>query len=373
MDFGAFVHTSPHAGSFAACSSAWRFWPLLAWWRATPTIGELLKLTPQGEKLWSFGFVGDTQLGGEIAERIFDRMGKPHVEFALHLGDMVDDADNQSQWDDLLRRAARHRIRIMPVVGNHDRLPDYDDRGEIRFRQYFPALPSTFYQFRHRGINFLMLNSERSLAAGSEQARFLKWQLEHRPGTAIVCLHRPVFTSGHRDRANQLAAAFLAASALRGGETVAVLSRPQPLLRSHAAAGWHYLCGQRRRKLEPLSGRAAPSAITAASKASAITSGWSRCTPIACKCGFSIVEGQDLDRFCLPLKPTTHKLGSFHNPLATELPPLDTLDDFRPPRVRRVHRGAWHAAPAVVDHRGRFSVWTIAEKAARAIAARRRR
>ena len=43
-----------------------------------------------------------------------------------------------------------------------------------------------------------MLNSERSLAPWTEQGRFLAWHLEQHPHTAIVCLHRPVFTCGHR-------------------------------------------------------------------------------------------------------------------------------------------------------------------------------
>jgi predicted phosphodiesterase len=303
-----------------------------AWSRVTPTIGEPEKLAPQGDKLWSFGFVGDTQLDGEIAERIFDRMGDEHVEFALHLGDLVDDADNQSQWDDLLHRAARHRIRIMPVVGNHDRLPDYNDHGEIRFRQYFPALPDTFYHFRHRGINFLMLNSERSLAAGSEQARFLKWQLEHHPGTAIVCLHRPVFTSGDRDWVQQMARRFWLHPGLRGSDTVAVLAGHNHYYdRTRPLDGITYVVsGGGSSNLYPA---APPKPITAASKSKRNHFGLVEVYANCLQVRVVDLEGQDLDRFCLPLKPSTHPLGSFHNPLATELPPLDTLDDYRPHRL----------------------------------------
>ena len=55
---------------------------------------------PQGQKLWTFGFVGDTQLGGQVVSDIFARMEAAGVEFALHLGDMVDDAACDAEWDD---------------------------------------------------------------------------------------------------------------------------------------------------------------------------------------------------------------------------------------------------------------------------------
>ncbi|HUY32703.1 MAG TPA: metallophosphoesterase [Pirellulales bacterium] len=171
---------------------------------AVPEVGEP-NASPHlaGAKLWSFGFVGDTQLGEGIVEPIFARLRAADVQFVLHLGDMVEHADRDDEWNDLLERAKRHDLRLMPVVGNHDRMPCYDDRGEIRFRRYFPELPETFYHFEQGGLNFLMLNSERSFAPWSEQGRFLKWQLEQHPGTALVCLHRPVFTCGRRDLANQ--------------------------------------------------------------------------------------------------------------------------------------------------------------------------
>jgi len=171
---------------------------------AVPEVGESNQSLPlAGEKLWSFGFVGDTQLGEGIVEPIFERLRAARVKFVLHLGDMVEHADRDDEWIDLIERAKRHELRLVPVVGNHDRMPCYDDRGEIRFRQYFPELPETFYHFEQEGLNFLMLNSERSFAPWSEQGRFLSWQLTQHSGTAIVCLHRPVFTCGRRDVANQ--------------------------------------------------------------------------------------------------------------------------------------------------------------------------
>lgn len=171
---------------------------------ATPDVGEPAILPPPaGQKLWSFGFVGDTQLGEAIVERVFERFEKADVDFVLHLGDIVDDASSDEQWNDVLSAVCRHHIRLRPVVGNHDRLIGTSDRGETRFQEFFPDLPDTFYRFSHRGLTFLMLNSERSLMPGSEQAGFLAGELNALKGATVVCLHRPVFTCGHRDLANQ--------------------------------------------------------------------------------------------------------------------------------------------------------------------------
>lgn len=180
-----------------------------AWTIVTPTIGEPYAVASSSsgaqaetQKLWSFGFVGDTHagLGNSTVDELFGRFEAADVEFVLHLGDMVDVGACDAQWDELARLAHKHHVRLMPVVGNHDVHRGYaSDRGEIRWRQYFPQLPETFYSFSHRGLNFVMLNSERVLAPGSEQAAFLARQLNAENATTFVCLHRPVFTCGKRD------------------------------------------------------------------------------------------------------------------------------------------------------------------------------
>jgi predicted phosphodiesterase len=304
------------------------------WWRVTPNIGELPVLSKPSaeEKLWTFGFVGDTQLGEKIYERIFAEMDRKHVEFVLHLGDMVDDAANQSQWQSLIASAARHRIRLMPVVGNHDKLLDYDDRGEIGFRQFFPSLPSTFYHFRHRGINFLMLNSERSFLPGSEQAHFLRWQLEHRPGTTIVCLHRPVFTAGRRDLANQLVRRMFLHDALRDTDTVAVLAGHHHYYdRTLPLDGITYVVSGG--SSPKLYGEEPPRAFTAAFHAQSNHYGLVDVYADRLQVRVVDLDGKPLDEFALALRPTAHELGTAENPLATELPPLAELPEYSAERL----------------------------------------
>lgn len=190
----------PLMAGLLACAYAWAV--------ATPQVDLPTVLPPPtGEKLWSFGFVGDTQLGDGIVDVVFSRFERSGVEFVLHLGDIVDDAASDEQWSDVLGAVSRHGVRLRPVVGNHDRLIGTSDRGETRFQEFFPQLRDTFYSFSHRGLTFVMLNSERSLAPWTEQGRFLAAEIAAeiaKPAeTAIVCLHRPVFTCGRRDLANQ--------------------------------------------------------------------------------------------------------------------------------------------------------------------------
>ncbi|MBL9080904.1 MAG: metallophosphoesterase, partial [Planctomycetales bacterium] len=194
-----------------------------AWAVATPEIGEPLplRIAADDKPLWKFGFVGDTQLADDNLEPLMARFERQEVEFVLHLGDMVDESSSDLEWDRLVEAARKHRVRLMPVVGNHDVRRDYDDDGSIRFRQYFPDLPGTFYHFRHRGVNFLMLNSERSFAPGSEQAKFIDFHLQHNLGTAIACLHRPTFTTAERDRASMFSRRVCLHGALKDTDAIA--------------------------------------------------------------------------------------------------------------------------------------------------------
>lgn len=174
------------------------------WAVATPQIGQTpapAESTCDASRLWSFGFIGDTQLGDEIVDAAFRRLHEARVDFVLHLGDIVDNAASDEQWHAVLDKAGEYQLRLRPVVGNHDHLPD--DRGEARFRQFFAELPDTFYDFSYRGLHFVMLNSERSLAPWSAQGEFLADKLRASRRPTIVCLHRPVFTCGRRDWANQ--------------------------------------------------------------------------------------------------------------------------------------------------------------------------
>lgn len=317
------------------------------WAVVTPEIGQpfVLSAAPggaqegaasrpavRGQKLWSFGFVGDTHAGlaDGTVDRIFAQLERANLEFVLHLGDMVDVGAADSQWDQLARLAWAHRIRLLPVVGNHDPHRGYPrDRGEIRFRQYFPCLPETFYSFHHRGLCFVMLNSERSLLPGSQQATFLSRQLARQPFSTIVCLHRPVFTCGTRDQLFLLGRRFCLHRVLRDTSTVCVLTGHN-----------HYY--ERTRPLDGITylvsgggtanqyGAEQPDARTARFVAGRSHYGLVEVREDHLAVRIVDLEGSILDEFAVPVKLAA---ASGHQPWrawSRQLPPIAALEHFRP-------------------------------------------
>lgn len=326
-----FVRRRPIAALFVATFVAVVAAAGFAWTVAVPEVGKPVEFAgaPRGEPLWTFGFVGDTQQADDRLEPLMATLEKHDVEFVLHLGDMVDEATSDLEWDRLTAAALKHRIRLMPVVGNHDVRRDYADDGSSRFRQYFPDLPNTFYHFRHRGVNFLMLNSERSFAAGSEQAEFLKWHLEWNPGTAIVCLHRPTFTASDRDRAAMFNRRVWLHGAVRNGDVVAVLSGHN-----------HYY--ERTKPLDDVtylvSGGGGGALRSVEEKGNDHTAaivggknhyGLGRVYDDRIVVELRTLDDERLDEFALPLHPAKHKQGGLHNRHSMELPPLAEVPQYR--------------------------------------------
>lgn len=297
----------------------------------TPEVGEpfVPATAAAAEPLWRFGFVGDTQQADDKLEPLMATLEKHDVEFVLHLGDMVDESTSDLEWDRLLEAALKHRIRLMPVVGNHDIRRDYADDGASRFRQYFPHLPNTFYHFRHRGVNFLMLNSERSFVAGSEQAAFLRWHLEKHPGTAIACLHRPIFTASDRDRGSMYSRRLWLHGGLVGSDIVAVLAGHNHYYeRTKPLDGVTYVVsggggGVLRDPAESNSHTAAHVA-----KINHYGLGQVYDDRIAVEIR-ATDDDRVLDEFALPLHKTSRKQGGYHNRHSMELPPLAELPQFR--------------------------------------------
>lgn len=174
--------------------------------RVTPEIGPAPDSTAASDKapadgtpLWRFGFVGDTHAGPELTDRIFAGLADHNVEFVLHLGDMVDHGERDEEWSRLIELAKKHHVKLMPVVGNHDKLPEQGDNGRRGFKRYFPEIPGTTYRFEHGGLTFLMLNSEEWFSPWTQQGREVRRELQESQGPTLVCLHRPVFTCSRRD------------------------------------------------------------------------------------------------------------------------------------------------------------------------------
>lgn len=197
--------------------------------RVTPEVGPAPafdSVAPSQDELphWKFGFVGDTHAGLELTDRVFAGLAEHQVEFVLHLGDMVDHGDRPEEWQRLLASAQRHAVRLMPVVGNHDKLPQGADCGRHCIATYFPEIPAPTYRFEHRGLAFLMLNSEQWFSPWTEQGQAVRRELANDRTPTIVCLHRPVFTCSGRDWPRMLLRRLWLHDPLAQGGALAVLA-----------------------------------------------------------------------------------------------------------------------------------------------------
>lgn len=302
-----------------------------AWTVLSPKIGRLPTIErPAGEaepKLWSFGFVGDTHHGmtNGVTEPILEKLAAAKVEFVLHLGDQVDFGESEQQWRDWIALARKHRLRVLPVVGNHDVLPNYRDHGEITFRRRLPYLPGTYYHARHRGLNFIMLNSEQSLAPLGAQRHFLRTELAARPGNTIVCLHRPAFTCGERDWANKYLRQLWLHSAIADSDALLVLSGHNHYYdRTHPLDGIVYITSGG--GTANVYAAETPGAQTA--KFVAGKPHYGLVDVYANRLDFSVydLDGERLDRFELALRPASEKGDRATG--AIELPPAATISAF---------------------------------------------
>lgn len=149
------------------------------------------------DSAFTFALIGDTQrnpsVTAKIARLIWDR--RPH--FVVHLGDVVNDGPDKGQWvHDLFSPCADlfARVAVLPTIGNHEKNHPY-------YYQYF-ALPEPkyYYRYHYGNADFFVVDSNKSLAADSEQYRWLDRELARSEATwKFVYHHHPAFSSDEDD------------------------------------------------------------------------------------------------------------------------------------------------------------------------------
>ncbi len=87
---------------------------------------------------------------------ILDHRKSENIVAVLHLGDIVDLADDTDQWDvadaAIAMLESEPNLPILLSVGNHDQSPNGEPRGTANFNRYFPA--SRFESRRWYGGHF---------------------------------------------------------------------------------------------------------------------------------------------------------------------------------------------------------------------------
>lgn len=188
-------------------------------WRAFRT-------APERDATITFMYLGDPQNGlrewSKHFQAAIDR--HPEVRFVLIAGDLVDDGEARTQWDELFGGAGKAfaTVPLVPVLGNHDHI----GKGEELFTRIFvlptdgPTEPEHVYQVTFGPVQVLALDST-LLDTIDAQARWADAVLAK--GDApwrIASFHHPIWSSsGERDNP-EVRAALMPVLEARGAAMV---------------------------------------------------------------------------------------------------------------------------------------------------------
>jgi predicted phosphodiesterase len=146
---------------------------------------------------FSFALVGDTQDQPEVWRRVARRIFAERPAFVVHAGDIVGHGPSKDEWTDEFFEPSGGIFSFVPffsVIGNHEL-----DAGWF-YRYLDHPAPEYRYTFLWGGVQFFMLDSNRSLKPGSSQFRWLAAELASSTARwKIAVHHHPVWTSDADD------------------------------------------------------------------------------------------------------------------------------------------------------------------------------
>ena len=137
----------------------------------------------------------------------------PEATLALHAGDLINRADNDSEWGEWFTAGADLHAQMMTLAipGNHE----YNSRNLSRlWRPQFsypqnglPELRDTNFAVQKQGVLFIGLNSNQMI---QEQAVWLDRVLSQRRARTwtVVTFHHPVYSTAERRDNPQIRAAW---------------------------------------------------------------------------------------------------------------------------------------------------------------------
>ena len=155
---------------------------------------------PDTETPFAFAVISDTQGNLEVAGQIAELAWSERPSFVLHAGDLVSTGSNKSHWTDVFFPSMEtliSRAPIFPVLGNHE--------ADAEFYYQYMDLPKPeyYYTFSYGNMQFFMIDTNRTVAPGSEQYAWLEKQLKASQATwKIVCHHHPPYSSDENDYGN---------------------------------------------------------------------------------------------------------------------------------------------------------------------------
>jgi len=141
---------------------------------------------------------GDSRTNERIHKKIVNNILKLNPVAVFNTGDLVFCKNSSKNWQTFLDITSelRSKAQYYPIIGNHDK----------NSKEYYDIfkLPNNkeWYSVTISKINFIVINSNKSIKTGSEQYNWLVHQLDSSQKTdnyTIVLFHHPPFSSGtHR-------------------------------------------------------------------------------------------------------------------------------------------------------------------------------
>lgn len=152
------------------------------------------------DEAFSFVLIGDTQKNPKITQKIATLAWQRRPNFVVHLGDVVDNGPDKKEWTHELFGPCKElfgRVPVYPCIGNHE-------KNHAHYYKYFslPA-PEYYYQYRYGNADFFSLDTNKKVAPGSEQYKWLDAALGKSTARwKFVYHHHPAYTSDDDDYGN---------------------------------------------------------------------------------------------------------------------------------------------------------------------------
>lgn len=158
------------------------------------------RTAPAGDRAIRFTIVGDTQDQPHINKRIAEHMWNERPDFFMIVGDLVGTGANKKHWTQDFFGSMRplfDRVPLVPVIGNHE--------GDARLYYDYMSVPDPeyWYRFTYGPAEFFVVDSNRNVAPGSDQYKWLDAALaSSKAKWKFVAHHHPPYSSDEDDYGN---------------------------------------------------------------------------------------------------------------------------------------------------------------------------
>lgn len=155
---------------------------------------------PSSESSQLFVVYGDTRTNHDIHTQIVGKLSARNPVAVMHVGDLVADGTIADQWVTFNSITAGIHSKLFPVLGNHE------NNSQLYFDNFVLPGNERYYKLSYDRFEFIALDTEASLAIGSDQYNWLSATLAatDRSKFTVVYFHYPPFGTGKatEDQAN---------------------------------------------------------------------------------------------------------------------------------------------------------------------------